>query len=374
MADRSLASQARQSLTNISRPGTRLGELSNRDWELGMRIARRARIIARVGQHARAQAVMERLPEVVANQLLGAIAVTDQRGRQAMWELDRIDWALQGEDIPVIALKGCAYMLMGLPNSRGRFFADVDLLLPESALERVEQVLAARGWRSSKLSPYDQHYYRAWTHELPPMTHAERGVEVDLHHCILPRTSRLKPDPRLLLADARSVHGSPFKVLSPVDMVLHTMTHLFYDSEMANAFRDLVDVDDLLQHFGAQEPEFWEQLVPRAERLDLSRPAFYALRYATRILDTPVPPRTLSAARRGAPWAPVVWLMDRLVPRALLPDHPDCPSRMSSVCRWLLFVRSHWIRMPPVLLARHLAYKFYVRRCGKRHQQGDASD
>jgi len=47
---------------------------------------------------------------------------------------------------------------------------------------------------------------------------------------------------------------------------------------------------------------------------------------------------------------------------------------MSSVCRWLLFVRSHWIRMPPVLLARHLAYKFYVRRCGKRHQQGDASD
>jgi len=361
MTDRSLADRARKILARISRADTPLGELSPFDWELGLRLSRRARLIARLAHQARRQGVVEKLPAVVENQLEGAIAVTDHRTRQVMWELDRIAWALEDEEVPVIALKGCAYAMTGLPNAPGRFFADVDLLVPEAALGSVEQTLAARGWQSTKLSPYDQHYYRAWTHELPPMVHRERGVEVDVHHSILPRTSRLKPDSELLLAEARPVDGSRFKVLSPVDMVLHTMTHLFYDSEIADALRDLVDVDDMLRHFGAEEPGFWERLVPRAERLDLARPMFYGLRYAQRILGTPIPHPTLSAARRSAPAAPILWLMDRLVPRALMQDHPDCPSRVSALCRWLLFVRSHWIRMPPLLLARHLSYKFYVR-------------
>ena len=59
--------------------------------------------------------------------------------------------------------------------------------------------------------------------------------------------------------------------------------------------------------------------------------------------------------------------MDRLVPRALDPAHPDHPvSAGSRLARWLLYVRSHWIRMPPALLARHLAYKFYVRAIAHR--------
>ncbi len=361
MTERSLVDRARKTLVRISRLDTRLVDLSPAEWELGLRLARRARIIARLAHQVHRQGVMEDLPEGVANQLRGAIIATQHRIRQVMWELDRIAWALEDEPASVVALKGCAYALVGLPNAPGRFFADVDLLVPEAELGRIEEMLRLRGWQSTKLSPYDQHYYRAWTHELPPLTHADRGVEVDLHHNILPRTSRLKPEPELLLAGARPVDGSRYKVLSPVDMVLHTVTHLFYDSEIGNAFRDLVDLDDMLRHFGGEDPEFWERLVPRAARLDLARPLFYGLRYARRILGTPIPHATVSAARRGAPTAPVLGLMDWLIPRALPPDHPDCPSRVATFCRWLLFVRSHWIRMPPRLLARHLGYKFYLR-------------
>jgi hypothetical protein len=53
--------------------------------------------------------------------------------------------------------------------------------------------------------------------------------------------------------------------------------------------------------------------------------------------------------------------MNRLVPRALFPQHPDRPSMLTSAARWLLYMRSHWIRMPPVMLVRHLSYKFYVK-------------
>jgi hypothetical protein len=75
-----------------------------------------------------------------------------------------------------------------------------------------------------------------------------------------------------------------------------------------------------------------------------------------------VPADALRRSQRGAPPAPIVWLMDRLVPLALYPQHPDRPSRTAEFARLLLYTRSLWIRMPPLLLARHLLYKLYVRR------------
>ena len=102
-------------------------------------------------------------------------------------------------------MKGCAYLLAGLPHAEGRQFADVDLLVPESRLGEVEARLRDNGWQTAELTPYDERYYREWTHELPPLTHAERDVEVDLHHNVQMRTSRLKPDAHLLLTASRPV-------------------------------------------------------------------------------------------------------------------------------------------------------------------------
>ena len=160
----------------------------------------------------------------------------------------------------VVALKGSAYLLAGLPNAAGRVFADVDLLFAETELLEAERRLVEQGWQGTKLSPYDQHYYRAWTHELPPLVHVEREVEADLHHNIVPRTGRLKPSGAKLLANAVPITGTPFYRLADTDLVLHAMTHLMFDSELADALRDLVDIDDLLRHFGASNPEFWERL------------------------------------------------------------------------------------------------------------------
>src|SRR5690606_15229998 len=125
-----------------------------------------------------------------------------------------------------------------LPHANGRMFADVDLLVPEARLAEVEAKLQEHGWQSSALSAYDERYYREWTHELPPLTHAEREVEVDLHHNVLMRTARLHPDPRLMLAAARTVPGFGYlgmAVMAPIDMTLHAMAHLFYGGEMDDA-------------------------------------------------------------------------------------------------------------------------------------------
>lgn len=339
------------------------------DLDLVLRVLRRARLLGPLAESVVEAGLLDALPGPARDALAGARVAAQARARVAWWEMDRIAWALQGmAGLEMVAMKGSAYLLAGLPHARGRMFADVDLLLPEAQLGEVERRLLEQGWRSADLTPYDERYYREWTHELPPLTHDEREVEVDLHHNVQMRTSRLKPNAALLLAAARPITEYPetrhqfFRVLGPVDMALHAMTHLFYGGEMDDALRELIDIDALLRHYGAHEAGFWERFWPRARELDLERPAFYGLRYAQRILGTPLPPAVVAASSGGQPSRMILALMDRLVPEALFPPHPDRPPpRWTRFARLLLYVRAHWVRMPPWMLVRHLTYKFYVR-------------
>jgi hypothetical protein len=214
----------------------------------------------------------------------------------------------------------------------------------------------------SDVNPYDEQYYRRWAHELPPMTHPQRQVEVDLHHNILMRTARLNPSAALLLADALDVPGSKFKVLAPVDMALHAIVHLFYGGEIDGALRELVDIDALLRRpFHGTQAEFWERFWPRVEALDLARPAFYGLRYAAGRLGTQVPPEIMQAAQAGAPSAAVLRVMDGIVRRSLFPRPFEGHDRVGSMARGAAYLRSHWVKMPPGMLVRHLSLKFAAR-------------
>jgi hypothetical protein len=287
-----------------------------------------------------------------------------------LWQptLDRIAWAMQElPDVPLVALKGCAYALAGMPNARGRSFADVDVLVPQDHLPLVEATMKARGWQVAELTPYDERHYRQRTHELPPLSHPERDVEVDLHHAIVMPTARLKPPPELLFEAAQPVAGSQFKVLAPTDMVLHSMAHLFYGSDFSAALRELVDIVDLLEHFGDRDPDFWEGLWPRARQLDLERPAYYAFWFAEQLLGLKVPDKVLAFAGAGKPSRLAGRLMAMTVPGALIPCHPD--GRLgphAKAGRLALYVRSHWIKMPWPMLARHLAIKAYRRGLRRR--------
>src|SRR5690606_32585592 len=108
----------------------------------------------------------------------------------------------------------------------------------------------------------------------------------------------------------------------------------------------------LFRHFGCTA-DFWERLVPRAFELDLARPLWYALRYSSLVLDTPVPASSVEALLRAAPPAAMRALMDALVLRALRPDHPSCGGLDVDASRFALYVRSHYLRMPLRLLLPH---------------------
>ena len=265
-------------------------------------------------------------------------------------ELRAIAAALAPLDAPLVLLKGAAYAAAELPSARGRLFGDIDILVPKAALGEAERLLIAAGWNSANTDAYDQRYYRQWMHELPPLQHERRQTAIDVHHTIVPPTSRFAVDAKKLL-DAVVPVGNEARlgVLAPADMVLHSAVHLFTEGEFSHGLRDPVRSRSVVAGFrvtgrgvlgSARRARGW--LWPDAAAL--LRAAFRSQPCWAR--------RCRSGARLPAPPALGRRAMDALLGRALRPLHPSCAApgpawrcsrfycaRIICGCRWVFWCR-----------------------------------
>lgn len=297
-----------------------------------------------------------RLADVVvppAVQPILADARTDaaREARQALWEADRAVQALHPLDVRVILLKGTAYAAAGLRAGQGRFIGDLDILVPRDRLAAVEQALIAAGWEWVKEDAYDDAYYRQWMHELPPMIHRTRDRMIDVHHTILPLTARPKPDATVLIADAEPIADGLY-MLSPEHMVCHSAAHMLADGDLQGGLRNLWDIHCLCCEFGAQDDNFYLSVFEEAAFNGLTVAVWRALRLVHHLYGTPVKayrtPITVDYRLRP---------LDRLfIARLLARDGWGRETRKLLV--FAFFLRSHWLRMPPLMLARHLWTKW----------------
>lgn len=271
---------------------------------------------------------------------------------QALWEAEMARRALAPLGIPVILMKGTAFHAANLEASIGRSVGDLDIMVPRASLDAVEAALIEAGWEHVKdSSGYDDSYYRRWMHELPPLIHRTRDRMIDVHHTILPPTARPKPDAQALIADSVALE-SGLRILAPADIVVHAAAHLFADGDLAGGLRNLWDIDRLLREFAAADPDFWAKLRDRARLHGLAGPVARALRLAHRLYGTPLEKRdTLKKSDSHS-----FWPTDRLFEARLLARNGWGQERRK-LLRFAFYVRSHWLRMPPLMLARHLWIK-----------------
>lgn len=330
------------------------------DWDVLIRQAREADLLAYIFSAAHRHGLFAQIPPQAREHLEWAHVIAERHIEAVRWEVELIRKALAEVGVPVILLKGAAYVIGKLPPAQGRIFSDVDIIVPKEKLDIVEANLMLHGWATTHHDAYDQRYYRTWMHELPPMRHIKRMTVIDVHHAILPATAHVHPDSEKLLAAAIPVEGCDnVMMFAPADMALHSATHLFHNEQLDHGLRDLVDLDCLLRHF-SDLPTFWPTLVMRAQELELTRSLFYALRYATQILNTPIPPLAIQAIQIGSPNRLLLALMDLLFTHAMLPNHPSCSNWFAVIARKALYIRATWLRMPPLLLARHLFQKTFI--------------
>lgn len=344
----------------LRNPGS-VRHFSMADWDILIRQARNAGLLARLRHVLDQHNMVKHIPNEARWHFDAAATLADKQQLAVRWETSQINQALAKLAIPVIVLKGGAYVMAALPAAAGRLFNDIDILVPREQLGPVEAALMLAGWNATGLSDYDQRYYRRWMHEIPPMQHIKRATVIDVHHAILPDTARYHPDSRKLRSRAVAVEGMPgVYVLSTEDRILHSATHLFHDGELPHGLRDLTDLDLLLRE-ATEAPDFWPRLTERADELQLGRSLYYALRYLRYFLDTPVPDSVFAALHAATPNRLTLILMDAIFTRVLAPAHASCADVLTPAARLAAFVRAHWLRMPAHLLIPHLFHKAFIR-------------
>jgi hypothetical protein len=340
-------------------------EVIVKDWGGLIRQARGANLLARIAYLLKERDEFYLVPEKPRLHLSNALKIFEANIRSVNWELKDITNVLNDAGVPFVLLKGAAYIVSSCAAAKGRVFGDIDILVSKDLIDKAEVALVHNGWITSSLDAYEQKYYRTWMHEIPPLRNLKRQSVLDVHHTIIPPTSILKPDAKKLWHNLNAVNlKETCYTLSLMDMILHSATHLFYGGEFENGFRDLTDLDMLFNQFDEQH-ECWETFVGRARELQLELPLYYAVRYTNKMLYTPIPDKVFMMLKSYEPNYLMRKIYDFLYLNALMPNHTSDESIYIGVSRWMLYVRSHWLKMPLYLLVPHLSRKAWMRLTGK---------
>lgn len=270
-----------------------------------------------------------------------AFAVGDRR--RLGFEANRLDRALMGRQYQAVLLKGGAYVLAGKKAGIGRRVSDIDILVDNSDLARAEKAILDAGWAYDDITdnPYDQVYYRHFMHELPPLRHKDRGSIVDVHHGLLPKTHRYQPKVSLMVDSAIAVEGTNLRRFSDIDLFIHASIHHLLDGEFSNAPRSILELIDLFEDINGQQ----QAVVERANQLGVLPAVSYAFALVREFSEELDDCTGKHSAIKGH---------SIVVVKAMIAQIRNAPdSLMYKVSRGILYVRSHYLRMPIIMLIKH---------------------
>ena len=141
-------------------------------------------------------------------------------------------------------------------------------------------------------------------------------------------------------------------VLRPEDMVIHAAAHLLADGDLAGGLRNLWDIDRLVRENLERDKHFCLSVYEESGRHGLFPAVVRAFRLAAALYDTPVKgyisPMSVSLDPQRS---------DALFIRRLL-ARDGWGRQTRKLTRLAFYLRSHWLRMPPLMLARHLYTKW----------------
>lgn len=314
------------------------------DWDGVIGVARSEAMLATLAHRLAGADLPPTVTALFADQRAAAAVAQ----RQALWEAEMARRALAPAGIEFVLLKGAAYAAAGMACAAGRQIGDLDILVLASDIRRAENALLKAGWEWVKSDPYDDHYYRAHMHELPPLIHKARDRMIDVHHTILPRTHRITPDALALVSDAVT-SADDHAVLCAPDMAVHCAAHMLADGDLQGGLRNLWDFHTMTRDFAAADPGFWGKLDGRAEMHGLQAAVHRAARLSRDLYGAALP----GGWDRQDPAD--VWFRRRLFAR------DDWGRVTQPLLEQAFYIRSHWLRMPPAMLAKHLWTKWRRR-------------
>ena len=156
---------------------------------------------------------------------------------------------------------------------------------------------------------------------------------------------------RYFIGDVRDAERMK-QAMRGIDVVIHAAAHMLADGDLAGGLRNLWDIHCLCMEFSDAQADFFLSLAEQASSYNLSGPVMRALRLTNQIFGTPlVAYNSPARISYNEHWT------DQLFRRRILSC--DIWGRDRHKLTGLgFYLRSHLLRMPPKMLARHLFTKW----------------
>ena len=268
---------------------TRLKELSSSDWDV---------LIEKSCWHGIAPLLYYRLitfhpstpvPASALEKLQLVYLQSSARNMHLYQELGKILERLRHDSIQVIALKGVHVAAAVYQNIALRPMEDIDLLVKQTDLLRVQEILVKQGYISSKeeSSGFCLGLGSAQVHL--PMYRKGDSLVVEIHFNIVGPPFSLQLDVEKLWGRAQmsSLQGIEVLTLCPEDLLIHLCMHFSFHHGFDNGIRPLFDISQTIQHYERELD--WEQVLNRSKEWGVVKCIYLALSLANKFAGASIP-------------------------------------------------------------------------------------
>lgn len=223
-----------------------------------------------------------RFDATTSSAIMAPLRTLAQQARLWDMERDRVLTLLARDGLAPILLKGAALRLTTYHDPVERPVGDLDLLVPDTEMDRVVERLVAAGYRMPEsqavIDGFRDHHFHL------PMHH-RNGFEAELHWALTPDVGTHRLDHRAFIERAESVGAGSVTARVPCreHMVLHLSSQNTEDH--FSKLRRLVDIDRVVSGHHLD----WDLVIAEARRGGLAAPVALSLQLSHHLLGTPLP-------------------------------------------------------------------------------------
>ena len=237
------------------------------------------------------------VPTTVLKQHKGDFLWSQVQNMKRFAKLRDVLSVLHAKGIEVIILKGAALAELVYDQIGLRTMGDIDILVHEEDLGKVESVLEEMGFRANE-SYRPKEWYRANHHHLAPYISQDNLLTLEFHHDISLITSpiRVSIDDLWTQAQAVRIASVPSLTLSWEHMLLHLALHISDQNHFVRDVRGLCDVTAIVKRFSSSID--WDRLVRCAHMSGAETHLYFALSLSREALGAEVPSPVLRQVRQ----------------------------------------------------------------------------
>jgi len=287
--DEILVHCARLDMSEERREAVKALLTGNIDWDLLLQKAIWHRLPLLVSHHLRSPGLYQLVPEPVLERMKNLQYQGLARNMILQNELSRLLAVFNGEDIPVIVLKGAALLESIYGDFSLRTMIDLDILIRPEHLDRAESIVLQRGYTYLSVHDKSGRTNKSGRH-LDNLILREKGVLLEIHQHFVNKDDpyHFDLDGFWNRAEPVTTSGTPALALAPEDLLIHLSIKFLLDRRYHshNALGQLCDISEVVVHYGSSFN--WELLERTAREQGVIKGLHFVLFTCRNLLQAPI--------------------------------------------------------------------------------------